>query len=800
MDRNIMKKLIAVLLLSMIALTLTACDGFEGRKDAYFAKGKELFEAGDDARARLELKNTLQIDNKHGEAWYLLGRIEERAREFKKAFANYTRAIEFSPDLVGPRVRKGQLLIAAAQFDLAQEEIDAALALKADDSGALIARGTLRARQGDGKGAEKDARAVLAVDPNNAAAAALLAKVQVDRKEVDEAEATLSQAIAANPDDVGLRLILGALYDSQGNSENALGVLRALVEHYPDEVGYRVRLAKYLEESSRLDEAETVLREGVEAMPDELSRQRLLIQFLLRARGIEAAQKEVAKLIERQPDVVALRFIKADLQRSAGDLAGVEETLRKIASDAQRTGPDAVKAQVGIARIMLEAGRDEEAEKLLKVVLEQSATQSDALQMRAMLALRRKQVDQAIADLRTVLRDHPDRVTALRMLGLAYAQSDQFALAQEAYERAIELAPGEPQAYLQLAGVRVRTGDKEGAMTVLDRLLTVDPDSKAAQETLARIQLSGQDWDALAKTAEKITAANPESPLGHYLEGLALQRRGEHREAVTHFEKALQIKPDVVEPLVGLARSYLALNEPEEAKRHVLDVLEDNPDNLVATNLLGDIYLASGDMDQAVTIFEGAASAQPKSPRAYVRLAQVYVAQGDLDAARSTLEKGVQETDRNGFLVLQLALVQEQAGDIDAAIRNYQGMLERFPDSLVPANNLAVILARQAGDRTALDRALELASRLKNSDIPVFLDTLGWVHYQRGEYDAALPYLEKAVAGNPQNPEFRYHLGMAYVKKGSVDAARENLAVAAGAEGFAGRTAAQNALDGLGGG
>jgi hypothetical protein len=51
--------------LELAVFTLTACFDMEARKQRHFERGVELFEAGDDVRARLEFRNVLQIDDRH---------------------------------------------------------------------------------------------------------------------------------------------------------------------------------------------------------------------------------------------------------------------------------------------------------------------------------------------------------------------------------------------------------------------------------------------------------------------------------------------------------------------------------------------------------------------------------------------------------------------------------------------------------------------------------------------------------------------------------------------------------------
>jgi len=799
MERLSLRVFFAFLIFIAAGLSLSGCEGSaEARKEAFLAKGKALFESGDDTRARLELKNVLQIDNKHGEAWYLLGRIEERTGELPKALSNYKRAVEMAPGLVDARARKAQLLAIGGDLAGAQEDIKQVLAQQPDNAVALVARALLGKRQGDVAAAEADARAALASAEGDVTATAVLAGILFDREAFDEAAQVLQTSIEANPSDIGLRLVLGRVLDRQGDKEGAIAVLRDLITLKPDDLGYRERLANYYLSLQRADEAETVLRDSLALASGDFARQQPLLQFLARVRGVAAATAEVDSMLASQPDAVMLHFAKAELLRAAKDNAGAEATYRELLDSGKATGPDAIKARNALAQLLLGANRDDEAAALIDAVLAESVRDPDALQLRALLALRRDDPAQAVADLRSVLRDDPDRVQAHRLLGQAHAKAEEYALAQDAFEKAIELAPTEPLAYLQLAEVRVRSGDADGALSLLEELLAKAPDNAAVQQAISRIQLSQRDWGALSKTAGRLKATRPDHPLGYHLEGLSLQQAGEQEAAIAAFDKALAIRPGAVEPLIAVARSELRLQRFDAAEQRVSGVLKDNPANVFARNLLGDIYLASGKLEQGREQFEEAIRIHPRSPRAYARLAQLQIADGDSVAARSTLEQGVAETNRSGLLVLRLAALLGQLGESAAAIEAYEDLVARFPNAVVAVNNLAVLLSKEVGDRPALDRALELAGRFADSEVPEFLDTLGWIHHLRGDYSIAQPYLEKAATTKPDLASLRYHFGLNLVKLDRVDEAREHLAAAAAAEGFAERDAARAALDELG--
>jgi tetratricopeptide (TPR) repeat protein len=52
-----------------------------------------------------------------------------------------------------------------------------------------------------------------------------------------------------------------------------------------------------------------------------------------------------------------------------------------------------------------------------------------------------------------------------------------------------------------------------------------------------------------------------------------------------------------------------------------------------------------------------------------------------------------------------------------------------------------------------------------------YIDSLGWVYYQRGDYPRAVEQLERAVELTIDDPTIIEHLGDAYVKIGKPDQA-----------------------------
>ena len=76
------------------------------------------------------------------------------------------------------------------------------------------------------------------------------------------------------------------------------------------------------------------------------------------------------------------------------------------------------------------------------------------------------------------------------------------------------------------------------------------------------------------------------------------------------------------------------------------------------------------------------------------------------------------------------------------------------------------MLSDHGNGKDDLELAKTIAEKLKESDQPVFLDTIGWVYYKLGDSAKAIVYLDQVVEKMPEVNVFNFHLGMAYKLSG----------------------------------
>src|ERR1044072_808010 len=131
---------------------------------------------------------------------------------------------------------------------------------------------------------------------------------------------------------------------------------------------------------------------------------------------------------------------------------------------------------------------------------------------------------------------------------------------------------------------------------------------------------------------------------------------------------------------------------------------------------------------------------------AYSALAALYIQSKQEDRAIAQYQKIISLRPENSTPYVVIGMLEDQRKNYDVAADNYRKALEKDPNSVIAANNLAWLSAATGNGN--LDEAVRLAQGVvqKNPNVAGFVDTLGWVYYKKNLYAAAVDQLQKAVS------------------------------------------------------
>jgi tetratricopeptide (TPR) repeat protein len=172
---------------------------------------------------------------------------------------------------------------------------------------------------------------------------------------------------------------------------------------------------------------------------------------------------------------------------------------------------------------------------------------------------------------------------------------------------------------------------------------------------------------------------------------------------------------------------------------------------------------------------------------AYSALAALYIQSKQEDRAIAQYQKIISLRPENSIPYTLIGILEDQRKNFDVAADNYRKALEKDPNAVIAANNLAWLYA--VTGKGNLDEAVRLAqgAAQKNPNMAGFIDTLGWVYYKKNLHTAAVEQLRKAVSLNEAQARatnsapsaaYHYHLGMALKGTGDKEESRRELETA----------------------
>ncbi len=136
------------------------------------------------------------------------------------------------------------------------------------------------------------------------------------------------------------------------------------------------------------------------------------------------------------------------------------------------------------------------------------------------------------------------------------------------------------------------------------------------------------------------------------------------------------------------------------------------------------------------------------------------------------LEQAVQRFPNDAELYYRLGVLYEQEGSRAQALEQMESAIAADPDHADALNFLGYSLAEENREldraETLVRRALEL-----RPDAGYIMDSVGWILFMQGKADEAIPWLEKALDAEGDDPVILEHLGDAYAVTGRDEQARQ---------------------------
>ncbi|TNE35846.1 MAG: tetratricopeptide repeat protein [Alphaproteobacteria bacterium] len=231
-------------------------------------------------------------------------------------------------------------------------------------------------------------------------------------------------------------------------------------------------------------------------------------------------------------------------------------------------------------------------------------------------------------------------------------------------------------------------------------------------------------------------ALEEDFPIANLILGELQKQRQNYSSAIEYYAKVPLSDPLGPQAAIQIAASLQQLDRGDEAIWTLNNLVKRRPEDFLARVSLADSYRTQGKFDLAVD--------------SYTKALELQKAEGD-EAA--------------WFVFYSRGMSYYQIGEVTKAESDFLQALDITPEQPLVLNSLGYSWVERnyrVPDALAL---LEKAAELSPNN-GYIIDSLGWAHYQLGNYELATKYLELAVELAPEDAELHDHLGDAYWKAG----------------------------------
>lgn len=371
--------------------------------------------------------------------------------------------------------------------------------------------------------------------------------------------------------------------------------------------------------------------------------------------------------------------------------------------------------------------------------------------------------DEAIRLFEAKVRQEPRSPTNLTLLGQMHLRRGRetgdaasYQRAEEAFNRALEILPGDVAATTFLAATLYSQHRFAEALALARQAYTAAPDNVQALATLGDAHLAlGNYQDAEAAYQELMRLSPTPSALARLAHMEELYGRPEKAlelmlRAASEALKSGQVGEDLAWYLLQVGELYFNTGQIDRAASHFQAALSAFPNYYLALSALARARAAQGNLNDAISLYQRSISILPQ-PSALAALADIYSSLGNSQQAHTLLDtisliaslQALNQQLYNRELVLFYA---DHDLKLPEALAMAQQELEMRKD-VFGYDALAWALFKN-GRLAEAQQAMEQALKLGTRHASLFYHA-GMIYYALGDREQARAYLEHALELNP---------------------------------------------------
>jgi len=390
----------------------------------------------------------------------------------------------------------------------------------------------------------------------------------------------------------------------------------------------------------------------------------------------------------------------------------------------------------------------------------------------AEIAGQRGELDTSVPHYLQAAENARDPRVAERAVQIA-SYAKQFAIAERAARRWVELAPQDIEAHKALTVLALHLGDTDEAIAQLDYLIKAADDPQEGYNLATALLARDPDKEAALVSMERLVAYHPESPHAW----MALSRMAVNvnklDKGLDSVNRALELSPGLPDAMMLKAQILVRQERKAEATQLLESAVDKHPDNAMLHFAYGRMLLDGDDLDGARKQFGRVVELDPENAEGLYSLALLELETKQYASGEKHLQQllKLRPNEQNAYYYLGYSALEQ--GHEDAALQWYRKVEggDYWSQSQL---RIAEILVRQDKLEAMQNHMLTLRSMNPDQRVPLFLIE-GQVLTDAGLNRQVYDLYGLALQESPDNEELLYAHSLAAEKLGKLEIAERSM-------------------------
>lgn len=453
-----------------------------------------------------------------------------------------------------------------------------------------------------------------------------------------------------------------------------------------------------------------------------------LVKVKLAANDFDEAKDEAHRMSLLYPKDDKLRLLYGLVLSSKNDLNGAEVELRK----AIELNPKNEEANLTLAKILLA----------------------------------KKKIAEATVVLQKMTKTIPGSAMGWSLLTKVYIASHKYKEALPAAKNAYEMQKNQPE-YAFLYGLALDlNGKQKDAVALYEQLLRANPTNPELVERMVTLYRDlGNLDEALSLIDDILSRSKVRHPGLVFQKAVILWELNRNQEAASEIDTILKDNPESDRNLYMAGFAQERLKNIDQAFADYQQISDDSPLYLQASYRRALILREKNDIEGAIKIMNELTTRADADVGTWQILIEILAEAKRFEEAQVAATKGSKAFPDKTQLLFLRGVYEERNGKVGDAEVSMQAVLKLDPNHASALNFFGYMLAEQGRELDKAQAFVQKALQLKPGD-GSYLDSLGWIMYQRKEYKQALETLNKALQASPDEGVIMEHIGDTHLAMG----------------------------------